>query len=171
MLCISPRLHQVFLFLQVLFDTPFPLPSPCHVSHPHPPPSLLPFRSRGRGRPGRVRSPIRNSNSPARRGGSPPAGTVVVVRNLTRNTNTEHIREIFSHYGELRSVKLDVDERSKLRCMSSPSLSTSIILTCCPSSAWELHGSNMQTARLAKPPSTTLTAAMWTEIWFLSKLV
>jgi len=31
MLCISPRLHQVFLFLQVLFDTPFPLPSPPHV--------------------------------------------------------------------------------------------------------------------------------------------
>jgi RNA recognition motif-containing protein len=65
-----------------------------------------------------VRSPIRNSNSPARRGNSPPAGTVVVVRNLTRNTNSEHIKEIFAHYGEVRSVKLDMDERSKLRYTS-----------------------------------------------------
>jgi RNA-binding protein with serine-rich domain 1 len=72
-------------------------------------------RSRGRGRAGRVRSPIRNSNSPARRGSSPPAGTVVVVRNLTRNTNSEHIKEIFSHYGDVKSVRLDMDERSKLR--------------------------------------------------------
>jgi hypothetical protein len=84
-------------------------PPALHVHFPR-------FRSRGRGRPGRVRSPIRNSNSPARRGGSPPAGTVVVVRNLTRNTNAEHIKEIFSHYGDVKSVRLDTDVRSKLRC-------------------------------------------------------
>jgi hypothetical protein len=90
-----------------------------------------------------VRSPIRNSNSPPRRGSSPPAGTVVVVRNLTRNTNSEHIKEIFSHYGSVKSVRLDMDERSKLRCFSAPFLFTPLPnayplpLTCCSlGTAW-----------------------------------
>jgi hypothetical protein len=112
------RLHltrcQVVLLLKV---APSPFASPASILM-----SLTARRSRGRGRAGRVRSPIRNSNSPARRGNSPPAGTVVVVRNLTRNTNSDHIKEIFSHYGDVKSVRLDTDERSKLRFVVSSSL-------------------------------------------------
>ena len=47
--------------------------------------------------------------------GSPgPQTTRLVVGNLTRNVSEEHIKEIFGHYGALKSVDLAMDKTVNL---------------------------------------------------------
>lgn len=49
------------------------------------------------------------------REGSPsPETTRLVVGNLTRNVTEDHIKEIFGHYGELKSVDLAIDKAVNL---------------------------------------------------------
>ena len=59
----------------------------------------------------RSRSPIRRSRSPRRRKPrSPtPKPTKVHVGHLTRNVNKDHITEIFSVYGQVKSVEIIPD--------------------------------------------------------------
>ena len=77
---------------------------------------------------------------------------------MTRNTNSEHVKEIFSHYGDVKSVRLDVDERSKLRF--PPGLFPIFLISAYSSlAAWEQLGWSILTVRPVKPPSTILMVA------------
>ena len=51
--------------------------------------------------------------SPAPGGGGQHL-TRLVVGNLTRNVTEDHIREIFGHYGELKSAELAMDKTVNL---------------------------------------------------------
>ena len=70
-------------------------------------------------RRGRSPSSSSSSSSPPRRAPrrgptDEPQKAVLHVKNLTRNVNEEHLREIFGNYGSIKNVELAVDALVKL---------------------------------------------------------
>lgn len=61
----------------------------------------------------RSRSPYR----PSRRSQSPKP-TKVVINNLTKNVNKDHVMEIFSHYGEVKSIDFPNDRFGPARMVA-----------------------------------------------------
>eukprot|EP00961_Rhodomonas_salina_P157335 2118666-Rhodomonas_salina.1 len=71
-------------------------------------------RSDSRGR-ARDKSPPKRSRSRSPRGKrSPSPQTKIVVENLSRNVGEEHLKEIFSTFGVIKSSKLLFDTRINL---------------------------------------------------------
>ena len=54
-------------------------------------------------------APRRAQAAPRRGAADEPQKAVLHVRNLTRNVNEEHLREIFGNYGSIKNVELAVD--------------------------------------------------------------
>lgn len=66
--------------------------------------------SRGRSRSPYSRSPVRRSRT---RSASPEHLHSILVTNLTRNVNEEHVREIFSQFGKISALDFPINKVCK----------------------------------------------------------